>query len=176
MAGGAALAGGGLASCATGVLCLGGAAVAVGGLAIAADGAVVVGYAAVNGGANVGNLLSMASANGQGGGGHPDWQFDSGQIQSKYKHHEDFGVAGNWNKQNGAQMLGALKAHVQSATAQVIKGKYTRFPGQNVYHVYDPASGLNVMFDMDGNYISGWKLNEIQTQDLLTTGVLGGGD
>lgn len=49
-----------------------------------------------------------------------------------------------------------------------IKGKYRW--DQYVYHYFNPKTNLDVMTDMDGSFISGWKLSEKQTSDLLEKG------
>ncbi|WP_367119231.1 colicin D domain-containing protein [uncultured Mucilaginibacter sp.] len=41
---------------------------------------------------------------------------------------------------------------------------------QQVLHYFDPKSGLDVMTDLSGNLVGGWKLSIDQTKYLLTTG------
>jgi hypothetical protein len=60
-----------------------------------------------------------------------------------------------------------------SSTTQAIRAKYR---GRDVYRYYEPRTGLNVMTDLDGNYISGWQLDDKQIRNLTTTGIRGGGD
>ncbi|WP_287157605.1 colicin D domain-containing protein [Chloroflexus sp.] len=98
--------------------------------------------------------------------------FTPSQIQKKFKHATDFGITGNWNKTNAARFQQALEDHVYAPTTQVIRGTYH---GQDVIHYYDPATGLNVMTDHNGTFLSGWKLSPEQIQHLTTTGSLGGG-
>ena len=98
--------------------------------------------------------------------------FDPSQLQAKFKHAKEFGILGNWNTANAVRFQQALENHVNASTTQVIRGTYR---GRDVVHYYDPATGLNVMTDLDGNFISGWKLTPKQIKHLTTTGSLGGG-
>lgn len=59
-----------------------------------------------------------------------------------------------------------------SPTTQAIKGTYR---GQPVTHFVDPQTGLNVIRDSSGNFLSGWKLSPKQLEYVTTTGKLGGG-
>ena len=98
--------------------------------------------------------------------------FDPSQLQAKFKHAKFFGITGNWNKANAARFRQALEDHVSSPTTRVIRGTYH---GQEVIHHYNPATQLNVMTDLNGNFISGWKLSPKQIEHLLNTGSLGEG-
>lgn len=98
--------------------------------------------------------------------------FDLKQLQTKFKHAGDFGVSGNSNKANAEKFRQALGAHVTSPNTQVISGTYRGVP---VQHYFDPSTGLNVITDASGEFISGWKLSPDQIKHLTTTGNLGGG-
>ncbi|ASW01028.1 colicin D domain-containing protein [Paraburkholderia aromaticivorans] len=37
-------------------------------------------------------------------------------------------------------------------------------------HYFNPETGLNVMTDQSGNFISGWKLSPGQVSDLTSLG------
>lgn len=104
-------------------------------------------------------------------------KFDMRQVQSKFNDHAKvFGVTGNWNPANGAKFQQALEAHVTGKNTVAIQGIYNRGASKmNVTHYFDQTTGLNVMADQNGNFISGWKLNADQITNLLTTGILGGG-
>ncbi len=99
-------------------------------------------------------------------------QFGAKQLRSKFKHAADFDVTGVYNKVNANEFMNALKAHVNSPTVQLIGGAYR---GVDVIHYFDPATGRNVIFTLDGEFVSGWKLNLDQIKNLTTQGRLGGG-
>jgi len=90
--------------------------------------------------------------------------FDSKQLQKKFKHAIDFGVSGNANKAGLEAFENAMRRHINLPSTSAVKGTY-RWK-QDVYHHYDPNTNLDVMTDMDGNFISGWKLSERQVADL----------
>lgn len=94
------------------------------------------------------------------------------QLQSKFKHAADFGIKGNWNPENGKAFDAAIKAHVEAPDVQLIEGSYRGDPARIFV---DPKSGLAVITTPSGEFISGWKLNPQQLQNVLTTGKLGGG-
>jgi hypothetical protein len=95
----------------------------------------------------------------------------SRQLQAKFKHAADFGVLGNYSKANGAKFSSAINQHINSAGVQAINGTYR---GQSVIHYLNPHTGLNVMSSPSGQFISGWKLNSAQLQNVLQHGGLGG--
>ncbi|MCU9588903.1 RHS domain-containing protein [Proteus mirabilis] len=94
--------------------------------------------------------------------------FNKSQIQKKFKHAEDFGISGSANKQNFEAFEQAMKNHIELPTTVNISGTY-RWK-QDVIHYFDPKTGLNVMADKSGNFISGWKLSERQIADLVELG------
>lgn len=95
--------------------------------------------------------------------------FDARQLQRKYKHAKDFGVQGNFNPANAQKFEQALTEHVGSSSARIISGTYH---GQPVTHYVDPKTGLNVMKDSNGQFVSGWKLNPAQLQNVIARGRL----
>jgi colicin D len=92
-----------------------------------------------------------------------------GQLQAKFKLAEDFGVKGNWNKATAPEFDQAVQNHVSDPATQTINGTCR---GQSVVHDVNPQTGLNVMTDPAGKFISGWKLNPQQLQNVLTRGSL----
>ncbi|MBN1569212.1 MAG: hypothetical protein JXA73_15285 [Acidobacteria bacterium] len=58
---------------------------------------------------------------------------------------------------------------VNSPSTMKIVGTYR---GKPVIHYVDPETGLNVITDPAGKYISGWKLNAEQLKNVLTRGSL----
>jgi len=99
----------------------------------------------------------------------------SKQLQKKYlKHSADFGVTGNYNKARGEAFRKAIEAHVGKSTTTPIAGLYKR-GNIEVVHYLDLKTGINVMKDLQGNFISGWKLSPAQLKNVLEKGTLGGG-
>lgn len=93
----------------------------------------------------------------------------SRQLQAKFKHAGDFGVVGNYSKANAGKFSSAINQHINSAGVQTINGTYR---GQSVIHYLNPNTGLNVISSPSGQFISGWKLNPAQLQNVLKHGGL----
>ncbi|MCC6504633.1 MAG: hypothetical protein IT475_04225 [Aquimonas sp.] len=93
-------------------------------------------------------------------------------MQHGFKHANDFGVVGNANNRTLSEFSTAIQNHVTSPGTQIIQGTYR---GQQVTHFVDPSTGLNVIRDGSGNFLSGWKLSPQQLEHVLTSGKLGGG-
>ena len=92
------------------------------------------------------------------------------QLTAKYmKHAKDFGVMGNFSKANVAEFSRVLHLHINDASTKVIAGAYH---GMSVTHYVNPVTGLNVIEAAGGNFLSGWKLNPVQLQHVLTHGGL----
>ena len=89
------------------------------------------------------------------------------QLQSKFKHADEFGVGGDWNGTTREQYRQALNRYVQNA--ETIVGTYR---GDRAYHHYDPNTGLNVIQKPDGDFVSGWRLNPDQTANVENRGSL----
>jgi len=98
--------------------------------------------------------------------------FARSQLQHGFKHAKDFGVTGNANNKTLAEFGSVLQAHVGAAETQAIQGTYR---GNPVTHLLNTSTGLNVIRDSSGNFLSGWKLSPQQLQHVVTTGKLGGG-
>lgn len=91
------------------------------------------------------------------------------QIQAKFKHASDFGVAGNYSKPKAAEFSQAIHEHINSPSVRSIPGTYHKQP---VTHYLDPSTGLNVIVDPAGNFVSGWRLSPAQLQNVLKHGGL----
>ena len=98
--------------------------------------------------------------------------FTRSQLQHAFKHAKDFEVLGNPSNATLSEFSSAIQAHVESATTRAIEGAYR---GQAVTHYVNPSSGINVIQDASGNFLSGWKLSPQQMEHVLSTGKLGGG-
>ena len=94
------------------------------------------------------------------------------QLQKKFKHAQDFGVTGPYNPEGAKAFEGAILAHVQDQTTQLIEGT---FRGKSVTHFFNPRSHLNVVRDENGAFETGWRLNTEQEKHVLANGSLGGG-
>lgn len=94
------------------------------------------------------------------------------QLQKKFKHAPHFGVHGNWNPANAANFEAALNKHVQDTANEVIKGKYHNVAA--IIHV-NPTTGLAVVSDLNGTFVSGWRLSAQQLKNVRAHGNLGGG-
>ncbi|MDH5824287.1 colicin D domain-containing protein [Luteimonas sp. RD2P54] len=100
--------------------------------------------------------------------------FSRAQLQQKFKHAADFGVSGSPNNRTLAEFSTAIQRHVDGDSTIAIQGTYAR-GNLAVTHFVDPNTGLNVMRDASGNFLSGWRLSEQQLKHVLETGRLGGG-
>jgi hypothetical protein len=97
------------------------------------------------------------------------WAGSPQQLQVKYKHARDFGVTGNYGKGNAAEFSRAIHQHINSSGVRAVPGTYHKQP---VTHYLNPSSGLNVIADRAGKFVSGWKLSPAQLQNVLTHGGL----
>jgi hypothetical protein len=85
------------------------------------------------------------------------------------KHGANFGLSGNWSSGRAADVLNAIKNHMGAAGTRIVEGTYR---GQKVFHYVDSTTGLNVITDLNGKFIGGWKLGLEQLESVLTTGRL----
>ena len=95
--------------------------------------------------------------------------FTSKQLQSKFKHAADFGIKGNWNKAAGSKFSSAINKHINSSSVQAIQGTYR---GNPAIHYLNSKSGLNVITNTKGTFVSGWKLNSKQLENVIKHGGL----
>ena len=102
----------------------------------------------------------------------PEIGYTRGQLQHAFKHAKDFGIAGNPSNKTIGEFSTAIQNHIAAPGTQVIQGTYR---GHTVTHFLDPITGLNVIQDSSGNFLSGWKLSLKQLEYVTTTGKVGGG-
>jgi hypothetical protein len=95
------------------------------------------------------------------------------QLQHAFKHAGDFGITGNMNNATLDAFKTAIENHITSPATRAIPGEYRGLQG--VTHFVNPTTGLNVIRDASGSFLSGWKLSAQQLQYVLTIGKLGGG-
>lgn len=82
------------------------------------------------------------------------------------RHAGDFGVTGNWNKAMAVKFEEIIRNHMRGLTP--IQGTYRGT--QQALHYFNPATELNVMTDLSGNLLGGWKLSADQIKYLLSSG------
>ena len=86
------------------------------------------------------------------------------QIQRKYgKHATDFGIAGTYTTQSAESFKQALRDFVDRPDILEIQGTYR---GQPVALYTDPNYRRVVLVSPSGEFISGWRLNTDQSDNL----------
>jgi len=123
-------------------------------------------------GAIVPGVTGLGAASRAAKGAEEGIGFARRQLQHGFKYAEDFGAVGNANNKTLAEFSTAIQNHVAAPGTQVIQGTYR---GQSATHFVDPNTGLNVIRDTSGNFLSGWELSPQQLEHVLTSGKLGGG-
>ncbi|PWE39728.1 colicin D domain-containing protein [Pseudomonas prosekii] len=91
------------------------------------------------------------------------------QLQKKFKHAEDFGVAGNYSPDNVKKFNLAVQNHLNAPGVKEISGTYRGSPV--TFHT-DASTGLTVIQNPNGSFLSGWKLNPQQLHHVLKDGKL----
>ena len=132
-------------------------------------GDIVVGALLAKGFQLIGNRYVKGSTQGASTAGTGVLKVEQRSLQHMFsKHAKDFGVTGNWNKAMASKFEDILKTHMQGINP--IQGTYRGT--QQALHYYNPKTGLNVMTDMSGNLLGGWKLSTDQVIYLLSTGAI----
>ncbi|OUI56164.1 colicin D domain-containing protein [Serratia marcescens] len=84
-------------------------------------------------------------------------RFTRQQLDKKYKHASDFGVADTRkNRETLTQYRDALEAHLNDKDT-VEKGTYRREKGSKVF--FNPNTMNVVVLKENGDFLSGWKIN-----------------
>lgn len=91
------------------------------------------------------------------------------QLQSKFKHAEDFNILGNYNPTNTKKYQHAINKHINAKSTKEIEGTYR---GNKVIFHIDPKTGLTVLQEPNGKFLSGWKLRPNQIRNVLERGKL----
>jgi len=91
------------------------------------------------------------------------------QLEKKFKHAVDFGVNEGRSKVGFEQFGRAIQDFVKQGSNKVINGTFRGQPA--TFHV-DPQTGLSVIKDASGKFLSAWKLNVDQLRNVLTRGKL----
>ncbi|WP_211314278.1 colicin D domain-containing protein, partial [Salinicola socius] len=138
------------------------------------------GIGADRGGYTGGRGVTKPSTGASGSGGKVDAGFPKGtfskvapaitkQLQKKFKHAEDFGVSGNYSPANAKKFNQAIQDHLNASGTKEISGMYR---GHSVTFHTDSNSGLTVIQNPNGSFLSGWRLNSQQLQHVLKDGKL----
>ena len=94
------------------------------------------------------------------------------QLEAKFKHAADFGVA----EGRGASGFDAFGKAVDSFVADSgtvrVVGTYR---GSPAILNYNPTTAQVVVQATDGAFVSGWQMSPAQLQNVITNGSLGGG-
>jgi RHS repeat-associated protein len=85
------------------------------------------------------------------------------------KHGSDFGLSGTWNPTRAADASRAIHQHINSPRVRVIQGSYR---GNPAIHYLDTQTGLNVVVDPFGNFVTGYRLGTDQLKTLIARGFL----
>jgi len=112
----------------------------------------------------------MESFAGQQAGAPRSLAFSEKDLQKGFtKHGKDFGIVGNWGPGKGEEFRQAVIGHINKPGIETIGGTYR---GNAVTHYLDRSTGLNVIADPSGNYVSGWRLSDEQLSGVASTGRL----
>lgn len=107
------------------------------------------------------NIASIASS--------ASFKFKKPVLQHMFSRHaRDFKVLENWSSAAANRFEKILEVHIDAC--RPIQGTYRGT--QQVLHYFDEATCLNVMTDLTGNLIGGWKLSPDQVKYLLSTGAV----
>lgn len=94
------------------------------------------------------------------------------QIESKFKHAQDFGVTEPRGKSGFEAFEKAISDQVSDPSTMHIAGTYR---GSPAILNYNPTNGLVVVQSPTGGFISGWCVSQAQATNILNQGKLGGG-
>lgn len=96
---------------------------------------------------------------------------EDSQVRRKFKHAGDFGVEKNPCRENFELFKNNIIDHMEDPSTIVKEGTYKK--NIEVTHYLTGETGLNVMIRLDNNnFLSGWKLNEEQLQNVKNRGAL----
>jgi hypothetical protein len=95
------------------------------------------------------------------------------QLQRKYKHADDFGVDGPYNRINAERFERALEDFIGRDDVDVRAGTMRGQSGEVTFH-YDATTRQCVVTSPAGDFISAWKLSARQLQAVKERGHLGG--
>jgi hypothetical protein len=93
------------------------------------------------------------------------------QVRKKFKHAPDFGILGNPDRKNYELFKDRIVDHMKNPSTRIKEGTYKK--NIEVLHYFNEETGLNVMIRQDDNtFLSGWKLNNQQLENVKNRGAL----
>ncbi len=114
----------------------------------------------------------------KGGAGDRPFSASDIQLRRKFKHARAFGVDGPCNRANCAQFSSAMERHVADPETSAIPCTFGRGPEAGGFPalVYlNERTGLAVITDRRGRYVTGFRPTAGQLSSLFSVGRLGGG-
>ena len=94
------------------------------------------------------------------------------QLEAKFKHAADFGVAETRGAAGFDAFGKAVDSFVADSSTVRVAGTYR---GNPAILNYNPASARVVVQATDGTFISGWQMSPAQLRSVITKASLGGG-
>ena len=79
------------------------------------------------------------------------------------------GVKSNYNKVNAKKFNKAIREHIHAPDTKEIQGTYR---GNPVTFQTNPKTGLTVIQEPDGSFLSAWELSPKQLKHVLEDGKL----
>ena len=103
---------------------------------------------------------------------NPGLSMERPQLEAKFKHASDFGVAEPRGVGGFDAYSNAVGSFVRDSSTVQVSGTYR---GNPAILNYNATSHLVVVQAPDGAFISGWRMTDAQLQMVLSRGSLGGG-
>jgi hypothetical protein len=94
------------------------------------------------------------------------------QIESKFKHAQDFGVSEPRGNAGFDAFKKAVQEQVSDPSTMHISGMYRN---NAAILNYNPSTGTVVVQSPTGEFVSGWLVSPAQAANILNRGRLGGG-
>ena len=93
-------------------------------------------------------------------------KFDEKNVQHEFKHAKDFGIEGNWNKENAQLFKNKIIEHVNDPETIMLKSVYH---GERTNLFYNPRTNIGVHLRLNNHFWTGWKLslNQLKFNNLL---------
>ena len=101
-----------------------------------------------------------------------DPRINDKQVEKKFKHAKDFGVEEGRGRAGFDAFKAAIKRFMDDPANTTVRGTYR---GDPAIIVYDADTGLVVVEDSAGNFVSGWRMTAEQLRNVMENGSLGGG-
>lgn len=108
----------------------------------------------------------------------PPFRVSDLQAQRKFGHARAFGVQGPYNRQNADRFKAALDAHVVAPGTRLVRGVYVRGAAAGGFPALlyvDPTNRLVVVANVNGDFVTGYRLSPQQLWNVQNAGRLGGG-